>query len=131
MTLDFTSVKENKTVVGGIQGEQRVKLVGFETKTFEETGTTQHIITFDLLDYEGRTHEYRTLKNSSYYKRMISDISVQLGFKQGEDVSDETVLTKATKKEFKIWIVRKDGKEYTNFHQLIVEESVEDSSVEF
>ena len=57
--LNFEAIKNEKTIVGGLQGEYKVKLVGFNTKT-DSKGNTNYQFTFGLVEYPGITRKVNT-----------------------------------------------------------------------
>lgn len=117
--LNFEAIKNEKTIVGGLQGEYKVKLVGFDTKA-DSKGNTNYQFTFGLVEYPGVTRKVNT-SIQSMYKSIVSQIGIQLGFEEHIQQSDVEVLTKATKEVFSIWI----NGTYTNFKEYVPAETEE------
>lgn len=117
--LNFDAIRNEKTIVGGLQGEYRVKLVGFDTKT-DSKGNTNYQFTFGLIGYPGVVRKVNT-SIQSMYKSIVSQIGVQLGFEEHVQHDDVEILTASTKKEFSIWI----NGTYTNFKEYITVEAEE------
>ena len=117
--FNFDAIKNEKTIVGGLQGEYKVKLVGFNTKP-DSKGDTNYQLTFGLVDYPEITRVVCTSMYSKY-KSIVSQIGVQLGFEEHAQHDDVLILTKATKEVFSIWI----NGTYTNFKEYIPAETEE------
>ena len=117
--FNFDAIKNEKTIVGGLQGEYKVKLVGFDTKA-DSKGNTNYQFTFGLVDYPDITRVVCTSMYSKY-KSIVSQIGVQLGFEEHAQHDDVEVLTKATKEEFSIWV----NGTYTNFKEYVPAETEE------
>lgn len=123
--LNFDKIKSEKTIVGGLaNGEYKVLLTGFDTVP-DSKGNPNYQMELTLLDYEGVTKKFNT-SIYSMYKSAVSNIGTQLGFEAGVQNDDVTILTKASKEPFSIWINRTD-REYINFYEYVIadEEEVE------
>lgn len=117
--FNFDAIKNERTIVGGLQGEYKVKLVGFNTKP-DSKGDTNYQLTFGLVDYPDITRVVCTSMYSKY-KSIVSQIGVQLGFEEHAQHDDILILTKATEEVFSIWI----NGTYTNFKEYIPAETEE------
>ena len=109
MDLDFSSIKGKKVVVGGVQGKIAVKLVGFKVGP-DSYGNPNYKFKLKAVDYTDYIEQYNC--GESFYKGVVSNIGVQLGFEVGKEMDEEAILTKATQEVFYIW--KQDG--YTNFY---------------
>ena len=98
--FNFDAIKNEKTIVGGLQGEYKVKLVGFDTKA-DSKGNTNYQFTFGLVEYPGVTRKVNT-SIQSMYKSIVSQIGIQLGFEEHIQHDDVLILTKATKEVFRL-----------------------------
>ena len=110
MNLDFSGIKDKKTVVGGVDGKVAVKLVGFTTK-LDSNGNPNYQFKLEAVEFDDYIISYNC--GESFYKRAVSNIGAQLGFDLHKQKQDVEILTKATKEVFNIWI--QDG--YTNFYE--------------
>ena len=108
--LNFEGIKNEKTIVGGLDGEYKVKLTGFDTKT-DSKGNTNYQFVFSLVEFEGITKNFNT-SIKSMYNSAVSNIAAQLGFNLHEQVSNVEVLTKASKEPFSLWV----SEGYVNFY---------------
>lgn len=109
MNLDFSTIENEKTIVGGVQGKIAVKLVGFEVKP-DSNGNPNYQFKLKAVDYEDHIESYNC--GRSFYKSAVSNIGAQLGFEPSEQRPDKEILTKATQEVFYMW--KQDG--YTNFY---------------
>jgi hypothetical protein len=109
MNLDFSQIKGRKVIVGGVQGKIAVKLVGFEVKP-DSNGNPNYQFKLKAVDYTNHIEPYNC--GESYYKGVVSNIGLQLGFEVSKEMDEEAILTKATKEVFYIW--KQNG--YTNFY---------------
>jgi hypothetical protein len=126
--LNLDAVASKKTIVGGIQGEQPVKLVGF-TVGPDINGNPNYKFVLELLNYPGEVHRYNC--GDAFYPRTISNIAQQLGYEAGKQPGDNVILKEATKKEFKIWIVEGTTYFYDRIKYLADKDAKANEEVEF
>lgn len=110
MNLNFDLIKDEKTIVGGLEGKLAVKLVAFDVKA-DKNGNPNYQFKFECVDFPGQTINYNC--GRSFYKKAVSDIAVQLDFELHTQDSDIDVLTKASKEQFYLW---KTPDNYINFY---------------
>ncbi len=108
--LNFNAIKEEKTIVGGLEGKLAVKLVGFDVKP-DKNGNPNYQFKFGCVDFPEQVINYNC--GRSFYKRAVSGIAVQLGFELHAQDSDPEILKKATKEQFYLW---KTSDGYINFY---------------
>lgn len=119
--LNFEAIKGKKTIIGGLDGEYKVKLTGFDVKP-DSKGNPNYKFEFTLVEYPGQVRKVNTsLENM--YKDIVSEIGLQFGYEPHVESDDEEVLTKASKEVFSIWI----NGQYTNFKAPLVQPVSEDA----
>lgn len=119
--LNFDAIKNETTIIGGLEGEYKVKLTGFDVKP-DAKGDPNYKFEFTLVEYPEETRRVNTSLRSMY-KGIVSDIGLQFGFEPHAKGIDVEVLTKASKEVFSIWI---NGK-YTNFRAPEFKQVAEDA----
>ena len=119
--LNFDAIKGEKTIIGGLEGEYKVKLTGFDVKP-DAKGDPNYKFEFTLVEYPGQTRKVNTSLRSMY-KGIVSDIGLQFGYTPHVEGADDEVLMKASKEPFSIWI----NGQYTNFKAPLVKQVSEDA----
>lgn len=115
--LNFESIKGRKTIIGGLEGEYKALLTGFDIKP-DSKGNPNYKFEFSLVEYPGKIRKVNTsLENM--YEDIVSDLGLQFGFEPHVEHTDEEVLVRASKEVFSIWI----NGQYTNFRAPQVKQS--------
>lgn len=125
--LNFEKIQNRKTVIGGVRGKVRVRLVGFDVKE-DRNGNNNYQFKLELLDYEGMTKQYNC--GESFYNGVISNIGAQLGFEAHTQQSDVEVLTQASTGEFNIWIDEDNIVYFYDREEYLAQRAVTEDAVE-